>query len=73
MTPRQLLHRFVEALEARIALVERRRERILREMRRRDELAEDGFPDQGGYLVLEVRLVEVRRSLRELRRLRRAA
>lgn len=59
-------------LDLLIARVTKRRDRILREMRRLDEDAEDGAFDQGGYLLLEVRLIEVRRFLAELRKCRRS-
>lgn len=59
-------------LDLLIARVTRRRDSILRQMRRMDEDAEEnGVGDTGGYMLLEVRLVEVRRHLAELRKLRR--
>lgn len=63
-------------LDLLIARVTRRRDSILQQMHQLDEDAEampEGYGgDQGGYLILEVRLVEVRRYLAELRKLRRS-
>lgn len=59
-------------LDLLIARVTKRRDNILRQMRQMDDDAEEsGVGDTGGYLILEVRLVEVRRHLAELRKLRR--
>ena len=59
-------------LDLLIARVTHRRDSILRQMRQMDEDAEEsGVGDTGGYMLLEVRLVEVRRHLGELRKLRR--
>lgn len=59
-----------------IATWSRRRDRILKAMRAMDKMAEEGFPDQGGYvlyMLLETELVVVRKVLADLRRAARHA
>ena len=59
-------------LDLLIARVTRRRDSILRQMRQMDDDAEEsGVGDTGGHLIPEVRLVDGRRHLAELRKLRR--
>lgn len=50
-----------------------RRDRITKSMRELDGLADAGYPDTGGYLLLETELGVVRETVADLRRLARRA